>query len=134
MLPVKSIIIFQEKYGDRYFDASTSESTNAACLVILKERFNSHWYDYSRQEPSDKNILSEEQIAQLPTENLKTQELSKRKDYLRELRYYQNEINFYERAKITVETNNPKTAYQLLLERNDGEYEGFEIENLEEAN
>jgi hypothetical protein len=130
---MKSIIIFKEKYGNRYFDASTEKLRNAACLKILKERFEGFWYDYSNEKPSDKNILSDEQIAQLPTENLKTQESRKRKDYLKDLREYDDEVSFHKKAKLAIDSQDSQSAYYLLLQRDDGEYEGFDIEDLKDA-
>lgn len=130
---MKSIIIFKEKYGDRYFDASTEKLKFAACLKILSERFEDHLYDASKEEASDKNILSEEQIAQLPTDNLKTQELRKRKEYLKELRRYKEDVKFYNDVKLAIKSGDGKSAYYLLLQRDGGEYEGFDIEDLEEV-
>ncbi len=130
---MNKILIAHEKHCKRYFDASTDDLRNAACLKILSERFDRFFYDYSLQEPSDKNILSDGQIAQLPTENLKAQELRKRKDYLEELRQYKKEIEFYNAVKSTIESRDGLSAYYLLLQRDDGEYEGFDIEDLEDA-
>ena len=130
---MKNIIIFKEKYGQRYFDASTEKLRNAACLKILKQRFEEFWYDYNNEEPSAKNILTEDQIAQLPTENLKAQESRKRRDYLSELRQYNEEVSFYKKVKQAVMEDDGQSAYYLLLQRDGGEYEGFDIEELEET-
>lgn len=130
---MKKIIIFKEKHGNRYFDASTEKLRNAACLEIIKERFDEFWYDYDNEKPSAKNVLTEDQIAQLPTENLKIQETRKRKDYLSELRQYNEEVSFHEKVRLAIELNDGQSAYYLLLQREGGEYEGFDIENLEEV-
>lgn len=130
---MKQIIIFREKHGNRYFDSSTNELRNAACLVVLQERFFDFWYE-PNDEPSSGNILSEEQIAQLPTELLRNQEAIVRRDYLGDLRRQKEEIKFYERAKLAIETKDGKAAYQLLLERVDAEYEDFDVKKLEETN
>lgn len=130
---MKEIIIFSEKYGNRYFDASTEKLRNAACLSILKERLGYGWYDWDNEVISDENILSEEQIDQLPTESLKSQERQRRLDYLSDLRQHKKNIDFYERAKSAVKNEDGEAAYKLLLQRDGGEYESFDVIELEEA-
>jgi len=78
------ILIFKEKHGDRYFDASTPEMKSAAFLKILRERFTSGYY-YEKPKSPERNLsredkallsLSEEQLEALPAplkETTKTQ-------------------------------------------------------------
>ena len=75
-------------------------------------------------------IFAEKRI--ILTENLKAQEIRKRKDYLRDLREYNDEVSFYKKVKLAIDLQDGQSAYYLLLQRDDGEYEGFDIEELEE--
>src|SRR6478736_5758639 len=122
---MNKIIIFKEKHGDRHFDASTTKKVWAACLKILKERLDDGYWYYVGTPPSADDILTEEQITQLPTENLQVEQSQKRKAYLRAQKSYEREVKFLEDAKQAVETGDGKIAYRLLLNRLDAEYEGF---------
>ena len=44
------LIIFEEKKGKRYFDASTLESLDKACRYVLKQRFEMGLYDSTTPE------------------------------------------------------------------------------------
>jgi hypothetical protein len=101
---MSTILIFKEKHGDRYFDASTPEAKSAAFLKILRERFNSGYYYEEPKSPEhtltkdEKALLSlsEEQLDALPAPlqaSTKTQVSRVR----RKLRGVQEE---YEQAKL----------------------------------
>lgn len=131
---MNKIIIFKEKHGDRYFDASTPEKLNAACFKILKERFENGEYEWlSEEEPEAINILTDEQIEALPTERLKNDELRRKKNYEQEYKWRKQEKDMFKEIASCVKSESKQYAYNLLYERKGGEYENFEIETLEEA-
>lgn len=131
---MNKIIIFKEKYDDRYFDASTPEKLNAACFKILKERFENGEYEWLlEEEPEAINILTDEQIEALPTERLKNDELRRKKEYERDYKSWEREQNEFKNIKSCVEKELKEKAFTILRARNGGEYEGFEIQELEEA-
>lgn len=126
----KQIIVAKEKHGTRYFDASTPELLAESAFKLLKERWDSDWYYYDAP-PEGKDILSEEQIAALPTERLRFSESEKRKRYLREFYNWQDDQKEYLAIKDCVENNLKNKAWKLLQSRSDYEYENVELETLE---
>jgi len=133
---MKQILIFKEKYGTRYFDASTLELRNAACFKILKERFlEGHWYDWMDEEcqPHDPDILGDKQIAELPNENLRKVEKDRQQKLNRAMKNWQRNKNTYAKIKDCIGNEDFFTAYQILTNQSDGEYEGFNVEVLEQA-
>lgn len=80
-----NILVLKEKYGNRYFDASTLDKLHSVASQIVKVRADEGWYD------DDGNI------------------------------------------DIDLCVRDGKTAYAFLLSRRDFEYEGIELERLEEG-
>lgn len=127
----KQIIVAREKYCTRYFDASTLEILAESAFKLLKERWDSGYWYYSYDPPEEKDILSEEQIAALPTENLRNSESQKRKEYLREYKYWERDEEERLAIKDCVENSQKEKAWKLLQIRSRNEYEGVELETLE---
>lgn len=158
---MKRILVFREKHAHRYFDASTDELTAKACVKILRERMNDgYWYsrEYEKAEKllsaDEKSvmILTDEQLEILP-QAMRDQISEKRaiikrkqKSYLRNKALEDSwfaaaeklmEGPVEEAAKLTTEGMDgwgrrvQPLAKAVLEARGDGEYEGFEFENLE---
>lgn len=127
----KQILIAKEKHGTRYFDASTPELLAKSAFKLLKERWNDGYWYYLDDPPEDKDVLSEEQIAALPTASLKNSESQKRKQYLRQFYDWQRDQKEYLAIKDCVENNLKNQAWKLLQNRSDYEYENVELETLE---
>lgn len=130
---MSKILIATEKYGTRYFDASTEELKNAAAFKILKERFkDGYYYDWLNEdvEPRE-NALSNEQIQNLP-EPYKSKAMADEKEYLRAVEESESNKNTFASIKDCVENNKTNRAYRLLLEFSNGEYEGIQLEKLEQ--
>lgn len=73
---VSQIVVFREKHGDRYFDASTAELKALSFLTVLRERVEEgYWYYRQYEQPTLKLsseqkallALTDEQLAGLPT-------------------------------------------------------------------
>lgn len=127
----KQILIAKEKHSTRYFDASTPELLAESAFKLLKERWDDgYWYELD-DPPKEKEVLSEEQIAALPTESLRNQESQKRKNYLREVYNWQSDEKQYLSIKDCVENGLKNRAWKLLQNRSDYEYENVELEYLE---
>jgi hypothetical protein len=127
----KQILIAKEKHGTRYFDASTPELLAESAFKLLKERWNDGYWYYLDDPPEDKDVLSEEQIAALPTESLRNQESQKREYFLREQRDWEYLAEKYRAIKDCVENGLKNRAWKLLQNRSDYEYENVELETLE---
>lgn len=127
----KQILIAKEKHGTRYFDASTPELLAESAFKLLKERWDDGYWYCLDDPPEDKDVLSEEQIAALPTESLRNQESQKRKNYLRELYNWQDDEEEFLAIKDCIENELKDKAWKLLRNRSDYEYENVELETLE---
>jgi len=154
----KRIIIFKEKHSDRYFDASTEEATLKAFYSILKERLKAgYWYQepeslekqlarYIKPEDAEYAKIPEEVLITLPEEiqkkarRIPTLTARVERQYAGEMEWWNNlnkvlSMPFTEAAKLTVtHVRTPHSLIKDLYEsRADGEYEGYEFEELEDA-
>lgn len=127
----KQILIAKEKHGTRYFDASTPELLAESAFKLLKERWDDGYWYFLDDPPEDKDILSEEQIAALPTESLRNQESQKRKNFLRELDNWQNSVEEYKVIENCIQNRLKDKAWKILRSRRNYEYENVELETLE---
>lgn len=127
----KQILIAKEKHGTRYFDASTPELLAESAFKLLKERWDDGYWYFLDDPPEDKEVLSEEQIAALPTESLRNQESQKRKSFLREQRDWEYLAKEYRAIENCVKNKLKDKAWKLLQNRSDYEYENVELEELE---
>lgn len=127
----KQILIAYEKHGNRYFDASTPELLAESAFKLLKERWDEGYWYVSEDPPEREDILSEEQIAALPTESLRSAELAKRTYYLAEFNNWQRDEKEILAIQDCVENNLKDKALKLLQNRSDYEYENVELEFLE---
>jgi len=48
---VKKVVVFKEKHGDEYYDASTDELLYKTLLAVLRSRMDSGYYYYEPQAP-----------------------------------------------------------------------------------
>lgn len=136
------ILIFKEKHCTRYFDASTKKKIEAAALKLLKERTNLK-YGYIRKPdskpyfyPKDIEVtltLTDEQIAAIPTEDLRKQATDYRASARRAVREHQQEIETWQRVQQALKSKDGAAAWEILEAREDHEYEGFEFDSLEDT-
>lgn len=151
-----SVLVTDEKHGNSYYDASTPELLAASALTILRDRFNDGYWYYEPKAPElnytdeQKSImeLTDEEIANLPvalrasTEKQRNSLLSNRKgrerEYLLDKQWYDATVALLalpakEAVKQTVVRGRNQyartvpTALDLLEQRNDYQYESFEI-------
>lgn len=80
------LIIFQERKGNRYFDASTLGRLDQACRFILQERLNAGMYDVG-DFPTPPENVSDEVLNSLSEEE-KMQDCKKHEEYKKLLDSY----------------------------------------------
>lgn len=135
------ILIVRGKHGDSFYDASTTEDLDAACCEVLKIRFDNNWYyrpkEYENNTMPD-DLLNEEQIEQLPTEELRKEFKKKLQSWNKRQKEYETAREWYDKAKTIAEAGKSEIvyfkrrgplpeSYLLLEEHNDYEYEGIEL-------
>lgn len=161
---VKAIVIFEEKHSTRYFDASTEDALAAACLKILKERLQAgYWYYRNYEAPElvfgaeDAAIMAmtDEQKSVLP-ESVRADIEQKQNRLIRQAANYQREkaledswweavdliMSKPDEEAIALTSKDVPSAQwgrwrlvvMVLEARSDGEYENFQVENLENVN
>jgi len=149
-----SVLVTNEKYGQSYYDASTPELLAASALTILRSRFEDGYWYYEPELPEvhytdeQKGImnLTDEEVAALPavlresTEKKRATLLSNRvnREYELDKQWYDSMVALLalpneEAVKQTVVRGRNRyartlpAALDLLEQRNDYQYEGFEI-------
>lgn len=130
-----SIIVFNEKHGNRYYIANNPDEFGRVFLTVLEERFHQkYWYNWMKGYKDTSLVIpkfTEEDINSLPesvqemTESMR-RELSFYKKGLREQKETRENYLNIEKAIVTRDTY---LAYQMIREVSSGEYEGFEIEH-----
>lgn len=155
------VIIFREKYGERYFDASDNQKLARACAVILKQRVEEgYWYhrEYDGEFPLNSEeqklaAFTDAQVEALPEPFLS--ETKKKRAAIQKRRAVWEREKKNEDAWFTalekVISVAPEDAHQFTTDdaegfkqrnpaplalavidyRADGEYEGYDLENLE---
>ena len=123
-----AIIVFHQKHTDRFFPANTSAEIEAACLKIVKEM--APYY-------ATPQIPRLDQVPQLTeTWNDARAQATVAKTTLesrRKMQWYRETLDDYNLLLQAIDGNDGKAARQLIENRSNGEYEGFEYETMEEG-
>lgn len=131
------VIAFHEKYGNRYYDASTPELLDKACQEILCERFDEGYYDPSQfkltplAEIVPTEGITDPKILEIVQKNNQEAE-AKNKTIAKENRYIKDEIDFYNdvikclASDMKIVRDHP-ASYYLIKSRGNYEYEGVKL-------
>jgi len=125
------ILLFKEKHGTRYFDASTEELAGKACLKILEERLKEDYECFGEEKP-EMPKLTKEQVDAFPESWAKTAGVKELEEYKYRLKEYNKYISFLSDVKKAIKTNDYKLAIELIWSRKEWEYEGVDVDCLEE--
>ena len=130
------IFVFKEKHGDRYFLADTPERIQEFCFDLLKERHEDEDWDspeanIEAEHIGEKPKCPRDQVGVLPTKGLREQYSKKWAVWDKQFMAREARIAFWKRVRLCLDTQDKKLAVKLIFELRDAEYEGFEIENLE---
>ena len=136
------IFVFREKHGDRFFLADTPERIKEFCWDLLKERHGEGEDGWDCPSENIKCLNDEKRelvlplwprakLGDLPSEALRNQYRSEWDEYDKQIKVWDDGIVFWQRVQVCLDTQDKKLAVKLVFELRDAEYEGFEIENLE---
>jgi hypothetical protein len=100
------ILVWEDKYGTSYYDASTPEALEKSALKILRQLLNDRYIVKPENPLEGDNLeysgidleqarLTLEQIEALPTEGLRKDALAHRKRLANRIRSYQNQLAEY---------------------------------------
>ncbi len=132
----KDMLVFHEKHGDRYFDASTPELIFKACLKILTERNKDNWYRISEVSDSFTGLRTEDIEALPDTDKFKEMKKDAIKKYYNYLNSYicnLTDVHFQREVDYAIKNKDGLFAYELCEQRGAGEYEGMEFETFEKV-
>jgi hypothetical protein len=134
------IVIFKQKYCDRYFIVNHPDKLHKAFLKILIERNEEKWFDWMKDHkpyegPNHKRPdFTLEEVRNLPETMADT-----KANMLRELAKWKREDdmsiehkNLYVEIQQAIEDKNALQAYYILSSMKGGEYDGFTIEQGED--
>lgn len=129
---IKKIIVFKEKDGRRYFDASTIEDLHAACIKVVKERYKMGWYDTGDAPKTP--CLTVKEARRLLSGPILIQVISHILAYEKEKNNYDEARKLWNYARTeVVKASNGKAALRILNERRGNEYEGLELVEIEDS-
>lgn len=125
--PKIMIVKFEEKHGDLIYAYTSREEFYKIFLEVLSARYKEGWYSYKPKKPKKEIDMTLQQIEAITDESLKKFQLDRYKSYERELKEYNEFTQLNNDTEKAYKEKNAKLAYYVISERNDGEYEGFEI-------
>lgn len=121
------LLILREKHGEGYYLINNDKKLFEVSLVILKTRFNEGWYYDPDESEIPKASLTKEQIEALPEGHVKQVAVREMNSIKREIRLYKESMKSYKNIKKAIKDSDGRMAYMCLMDRRDGEYEGFEL-------
>lgn len=129
---VPSVLVAHERDRAQYLDAATEDAFHAACLHLLRERFQAgYWYPDPDQATEPTVDLDEAGLAHLtadsPTHELYRRQVSERDLWRRNQDRY---VRWYSSARRALEIGDGELAWRCLRARSDHEYERVELERL----
>lgn len=126
------LLILKDKHSTSHYLCKDQEALGLACLSILKQRLDPR-YGYLQHPGPESEIyglkeeLTKEAAGALP-EPYRKQALGVIAANAKLRREWAEAVAQYENAKQAVKQKDGMLAYQILFDRRDYEYEGFDIE------
>ena len=131
-IPIKypRVLVFREKYGNRYFLIKSKEDFEKAALKVVKDRIN-YGFIYEPEALDTSNLVSEETLNKLietvPKDSSLYKDIKKNiSKQKQDMEINKEELAQYNRAKLAVDSNSGKIALGVIRERSDYEYEGWD--------
>lgn len=125
--PKIMIVKFDEKHGELIYAYTSREEFYNIFLEVLTSRYEQKWYSYKLTKPKKDIDMSLDEIQALKDEKLKASALQRFNSFEKEMREYNEHMQLINDTDKAYKEKNARLAYDVLSERKDGEYEGFEI-------
>ena len=154
-----SVLVVEEKHGTYYYDATTREAFHEAALALLVERFNQgYWYNtpeqmYDDESKWEKNILTKivpgydpdadaetrkavistyraENIESIKDEEARALVAGRLNQAIKRQKDKRKYAEWYKELERVIEEKDAASAWGILDDRSDHEYEGVELETL----
>jgi hypothetical protein len=129
-----TVLVFKDKHSNDYYLLKDVEALGRACLDVLKARLDPE-YGYIRNPGPEKDIygLQEElpkDAAEALPEPYRTQALKAIKYNAKKRAEWAEDLERYCMAKKALKEKDGMTAFMILHERRNYEYEGYEFVGL----
>lgn len=129
-----SLIICHEKHGDIYFHVKDEEAVFRVALDIVTKRLRAgHWYvdpkDYEPKNPS----MTKEQAEALPEGPVKKAALQEHTSHKRAVQEYLGLKETWELIHKAVNEKDGRSAWQVLRDYSDGEYQRVSVERYSDS-
>ena len=124
------LLVLKEKHEPIYFHCPDEAALHAAALLVLTGRLKSgYWYHEppASAEPARPDYADPAEIATLRG-NVQKKARALLYLYKENLQQHEREVAGYARIKAAVAAKDGAAAWQCLLDRRDGEYEGVRLE------
>ena len=133
--PSQKIIVFKEKYGDIYYDASTKEQMWKSMYDVIKRRNDSDNYFYFRNIPKAPEMpmiaLEDAEIYETPIKEAIIQSWSSYKSKIKEIDYMKSASKSLEKA---LQSGGKNSSVKEFLDFYDnGEYSDYVVHKLEKV-
>jgi hypothetical protein len=125
------LISKNEKHETVYYLATTREQLVRVFVAMLKRNYDSNYY-YSPDKPRLVDAMFPEQAAALPPEYRKLEEAKIARNK-RESEIYAEDLEKWATIKKALKDEDGELAFQILHDRKDAEYEGWDFERLEDV-
>ncbi len=128
----RSVLVFREKHGSRYFHIPNAKALYAAALQVLTMRYREECW-YLKPEPSDKPKTPDVPAAEIEKLPVSLQSAARTlwQEYNERLRSYLEDERDYKAITKAVREKDGKAAWDILNARKNAEYEGFFLESYE---
>ncbi len=125
---VPGVVVVTEKHGTAYFHAPDEAALHKAALMTLKGRLkDGFWYDKPEQAPKAPDYTDPAEIEKLKGA-IKDTALRLLNHYRKEVAQYKDDIFQFERIQKAVAEKDGATAWKILREHADYEYQRVDFE------
>lgn len=134
------LLILKEKHGTSYYFIPNEAHLHAVALQVLTERLKEGWYgkesnfkDDSGLTPKQKykNLLEErERCAQIEDEEIRDAALKIMEGRISDLKWSERVTREIRGIHAAVRLGNGEFAWQMLIDRSDLQYEGYQLERF----
>lgn len=124
------IIVFREKHSDIKFACLNRNELEHICLDKLWERYHMGYYcDFGDDsQPPNPPPVSKDFIETLPDGVIKDAAVQEWKSYEAKISWSKEENEQLKLVETSLRERDGTTAFAILRDHEDGEYEGFEVE------
>lgn len=123
------LVVQKQKHVTNYYLAHDRDELMRVFVAMLRNNQKAQYY-YKPDKPVLKDALTAEQIAALP-ERLQESERRRLDDNRRAMAEYEHDLENWNNIQKAIKDSDGEAAYQVLHDRRDAEYEGWDFETLE---